>query len=207
MSLAWYSWAIPLLTNNTPAPKLRPKRAYDESRRSSSSFDNVSSTEGCACGQHRYQLAYQIETSGTHVTLGSAWLDDNLYSDIDYRRRSNLSSEQPHPGTPSLGLSRSSPFLHAKTARILTTAGRWTASAPQVIGNVLGKVRQFCTAGASAFQRFKAVGGKAGQLINHPPPLTKLPPIPLEPGNPPEDPLSPPGAFSMVSDVSYYRSY
>lgn len=194
--------------NSTPAPKLGRKRTYDESRGSSSYFDKVSATEDSARGQDRYTLAGQIETPGTQVTPGSAALDDSLYSDIDYRRRLELGSKRPHddPSTPSLGLS--SLALDTTTATPITPrAAGWTTFAFQAIGGVVGKVWEFCRGGGGAFQGFKAGGGKAyetnGQPVNNPPPLrlsTDLPPYHQEQDNP----LSPPGAFPVASDVISY---
>lgn len=194
--------------NSTPAPKLGRKRTYDESRGSSSYFDKVSAMEDSAPGQDRYTLAGQIETPGTQVTPGSAALDDSLYSDIDYRRRLELGSKRPHddPSTPSLGLSRLA-LDSTTTTPITPRAAGWTTFAFQAIGGVVGKVWEFCRGGAGAFQGFKAGGGKAyetnGQPVNNPPPLrlsTDVPPYHQEDDNP----LSPPGAFPVASDVISY---
>ncbi|KAK2613312.1 hypothetical protein N8I77_000233 [Diaporthe amygdali] len=193
--------------NTTPVPKLGRKRTYDESRGSNSYFDKVSGMEDSAQGQDRYTLAGQIETPGTQVTPGNGGLDDSLYSDIDYRRRLELGSKRPHedPTTPSLGLSN---LAQADTTIPITprTAG-WTTFAFQAIGGVVGKVWEFCKGGAGAFQGFQAGGGKAyetnGQPINNPPPLrlsTDVPSYSYEQDNP----LSPPGAFPVASDVISY---
>lgn len=192
--------------NSTPAPKLGRKRTYDESRGSSSYFDKVSAMEDSARGQDRYTLAGQIETPGTQVTPGTSGLDDSLYSDIDYRRRLELGSKRPHddPSTPSLDLSS---LTNTTTAPITPRAAGWTTFAFQAIGGVVGKVWEFCRGGAGAFQGFKAGGGKAyetnGQPVNNPLPLrlsTDLPSYPQEQDNP----LSPPGAFPLASDVLSY---
>lgn len=199
--------------NSTPAPKLGRKRTYDESRGSNSYFDDkVSAMEDSARGQDRYTLAGQIETPGTQVTPGGAGLDDSLYSDIDYRRRLELGSKRPHDDdlpTPSLGLSRSIPLSHAPATPTSPRAAGWTTFAFQAIGGVVGKVWEFCRGGAGAFQGFTAGGGKAygtnGQPVNNLPQLhvhTDLPPTP--PPQEPENPLSPPGAFPMASDVISY---
>lgn len=194
--------------NSTPAPKLGRKRTYDESRGSSSYFDKVSALEDSARGQDRYTLAGQIETPGTQVTPGSAGLDDSLYSDIDYRRRLELGSNRPldDPSTPSLGLS--SLALASTTATPITPrAAGWTTFAFQAIGGVVGKVWEFCRGGAGAFQGFKAGGGKAyetnGQPVNNPPPLRLSTDIPAY-SEEQYDPLSPPGAFPVASDVISY---
>jgi hypothetical protein len=196
--------------NSTPAPRLGRKRTYDESRASNSYFDKVSAMEDSARGQARYTLAGQIETPGTQVTTGSAGLDDSLYSDVDYRRRLELSSKGPDddPSAPVLSLFRTIPLHLAPATPTSPRAAGWTTFAFQAIGGVVGKVWEFCRGGAGAFQGFKAGGGDAyetnGQPSNNNPHQLQISTGTSPASQEQDEPQSPPGAFPMASDVISY---
>ncbi|OHF00411.1 hypothetical protein CORC01_04161 [Colletotrichum orchidophilum] len=103
----------------------------------------------------RYTLAGQLETPGAGINTAfeNGTLDESMYSDGDYRRA--LGSKRPHeemespiPGQPTILVQPSHPV-----------AGGWSRFAFNTIGGVVGKVWEFCKAGA--FIGFSAGGGKA----------------------------------------------
>ncbi|KAK2008148.1 hypothetical protein LZ32DRAFT_28499 [Colletotrichum eremochloae] len=111
----------------------------------------------------RYALAGQLETPGaaSNTPFDNGTLDESMYSDTDYRRA--LGSKRPHeeiespvPGQPTMLVPPSQPV-----------SGGWSRFAFSTIGGVVGKVWEFCKAGA--FRGFTAGGGKAytidGQTI------------------------------------------
>ncbi|RYO99949.1 hypothetical protein DL764_006658 [Monosporascus ibericus] len=113
-------------------------------------------------GRRRYVLAGQINTPNGEAQkeLGDA-MQDSVYSDADYRRA--LGSKRPHPelDTPSSRNSTDSMFQ----GQNLRCPG-WSAFAIKTLGGVVGKVWEFCKAGA--FRGFYAGGGK-GYAIQQPP--------------------------------------
>ncbi|RYP53573.1 hypothetical protein DL768_001437 [Monosporascus sp. mg162] len=112
-------------------------------------------------GRRKYVLAGQINTPNGEAQkeLGDV-MQDSVYSDADYRRA--LGSKRPHPelDTPSSRNSTDSMFQ----GQNLRCPG-WSAFAIKTLGGVVGKVWEFCKAGA--FRGFYAGGGK-GYAIQQP---------------------------------------
>ncbi|GKT45492.1 uncharacterized protein ColSpa_05673 [Colletotrichum spaethianum] len=124
----------------------------------------------------RYTLAGQLETPGaaSNTPFENGTLEESLYSDTDYRRA--LGSKRPHeeiespvPGQPTMLVQPSQPV-----------SGGWSRFAFNTIGGVVGKVWEFCKAGA--FRGFSAGGGKAytidGQSLPEPAPAPATEPAP-----------------------------
>ncbi|KZL65890.1 hypothetical protein CT0861_10591 [Colletotrichum tofieldiae] len=124
----------------------------------------------------RYTLAGQLETPGaaSNTPFENGTLDESMYSDTDYRRA--LGSKRPHeelespvPGQPTILVQPSQPV-----------SGGWSRFAFSTIGGVVGKVWEFCKAGA--FRGFSAGGGKAytidGQSLPAPMPAPATVPAP-----------------------------
>ncbi|TEA12123.1 hypothetical protein C8034_v006535 [Colletotrichum sidae] len=120
----------------------------------------------------RYTLAGQLETPGVAVNppFENGTLDESMYSDADYRRK--LGSKRPHEEVDS-------PVSGQPTVLVQPTqpvGAGWSRFALSTLGGVVGKVWEFCTAGA--FKGFSAGGGKAytidGQSL--PDPIPELTP-------------------------------
>ncbi|KAK1561514.1 uncharacterized protein LY79DRAFT_574152 [Colletotrichum navitas] len=123
----------------------------------------------------RYTLAGQLETPGAapNTPFDNGTLDESMYSDTDYRKA--LGSKRPHeeieshvPGQPTMLVPPSQPV-----------SGGWSRFALNTIGDVVGKVWEFCKAGA--FRGFTAGGGKAytidGQTLPDPAPAQATGPV------------------------------
>ncbi|RYO91000.1 hypothetical protein DL766_007519 [Monosporascus sp. MC13-8B] len=113
-------------------------------------------------GRRRYILAGQINTPNgeTQKELGDA-MQDSVYSDADYRRALGSKPPHPEPGTPLSKTSTDSMFQ----GQNIRCPG-WSTFAMKTLGGVVGKVWEFCKAGA--FRGFYAGGGK-GYAIQQPP--------------------------------------
>lgn len=99
-------------------------------------------------GNIQYTLAGQIANFGTPI---SSTMDDSAYSDVDYRRALGphrmYEAHEGHEASvnqPEVDVSARTPALE-----------QWTVL--HVLGNVVGKVWEFCKAGA--FRGFHAGGG------------------------------------------------
>ncbi|KAL0930680.1 uncharacterized protein CTRU02_214755 [Colletotrichum truncatum] len=103
----------------------------------------------------RYTLAGQLETPGAaaaNLPYDSGNLDDSMYSDADYRRK--LGSKRPHEEMESPVSGQPTVLVQPQPV-----AEGWSRFAINTIGGVVGKVWEFCKAGA--FRGFSAGGGKA----------------------------------------------
>lgn len=192
-----------MATNSTtPAPRLGRKRTHDESNsRGLSNLkmevaqDESMEDDGSTGGAHRYTLAGQIETPGTHDTHHGGMLEDSVYSDVDYRRGLFEGSKRPQD---------SRQLAHAQTDDPINprTAG-WTTFAFQAIGGVVGKVWEFCRGGAGAFTGFQAGGGEAYESNGQPIQTTQVadPDSPLMATDSQECPNSPPGAYPESAGI------
>ncbi|KAJ4289444.1 hypothetical protein N0V88_006924 [Collariella sp. IMI 366227] len=107
--------------------------------------------------EFRYTLAGQISTTpaGPPAVAGNGMLDDSVYSDVDYRRA--LGPRELF-GEDSLA----APSPGGNAAGPETSAG-WSFFSLQTIGNVVGKVWEFCRNGG--FRGFQAGGGQ-GYNVN-----------------------------------------
>ena len=103
--------------------------------------------------EFRYTLAGQISTTpaGAPVGAENGLLEDSVYSDVDYRRALG-------PMTP---LDAESPSIHGLANA--PSAAAWSLFSLQTIGDMVGKVWEFCKKGA--FQGFHAGGGQ-GYNVN-----------------------------------------
>ncbi|KAL1864160.1 hypothetical protein VTK73DRAFT_6138 [Phialemonium thermophilum] len=112
-------------------------------------------------GEVRYTLAGQIDTpEGAVPAAGDDNMDESTYSDIDYRRA--LGSKRPRDDnldSPALHLSN---FHITAGAGASPSSGGWSAVALNTIGEVVGKVWEFCKSGA--FRGFHAGGGRGYEL-------------------------------------------
>ncbi|KAK1509528.1 hypothetical protein CTAM01_01651 [Colletotrichum tamarilloi] len=153
---------------NTPSAQAKRKRRNNASREATPLNEwndgNMNLDSSSELPKHetplpireaRYTLAGQLETPGAGVNTpyDNGNLDESMYSDGDYRRA--LGSKRPHeemespiPGQPTVLVQPSHPV-----------AGGWSRFAFNTIGGVVGKVWEFCKAGA--FIGFSAGGGKA----------------------------------------------
>ncbi|KAK4144581.1 uncharacterized protein C8A04DRAFT_11401 [Dichotomopilus funicola] len=100
----------------------------------------------------RYTLAGQISTSPAELPAGAenGLLEDSVYSDVDYRRalgpKAMLEAESPSDQTlPALDT--------------VAPVASWSLLSLQTIGEMVGKVWEFCKKGA--FRGFQAGGGQA----------------------------------------------
>ncbi|KAJ0306831.1 hypothetical protein COL516b_004626 [Colletotrichum fioriniae] len=153
---------------NTPSAQAKRKRRINASREATPLNEwndgNMNLDSSSELPRHetplpirgaRYTLAGQLETpgGGINTPYDNGNLDESMYSDGDYRRA--LGSKRPHeemespvPGQPTVLVQPSHPV-----------AGGWSRFAFNTIGGVVGKVWEFCKAGA--FIGFSAGGGKA----------------------------------------------
>ncbi|ERS97477.1 uncharacterized protein SPSK_03229 [Sporothrix schenckii 1099-18] len=118
------------------------KRAAQDSRESTPLAEwDANATFGQHGGRHLYTLAGQIDVQGA-PGLHDA-MDESVYSDVEYRRALG-----PHDATAA---------AEAAADDAQSDADRWTVL--HALGNVVGKVWEFCTAGA--FRGFHAGGGES----------------------------------------------
>ncbi|KAL2153610.1 hypothetical protein VTH82DRAFT_4765 [Thermothelomyces myriococcoides] len=132
-------------------------------------------------GEFRYTLAGQISTTPAEALGGaeSGQLDDSVYSDTDYRRalgpRTAISTDSPAEQVVPGG------------AAGVPNSGSWSLFSLQLIGNVVGRVWEFCKKGA--FKGFQAGGGQKynanGTTVTE---TTGEPSVP-EPDAPPAEPV------------------
>ncbi|AEO60907.1 hypothetical protein MYCTH_74446 [Thermothelomyces thermophilus ATCC 42464] len=103
-------------------------------------------------GEFRYTLAGQISTTPAEPLGGAenGQLEDSVYSDVDYRRAL---------GPRTMGAADSPPGQVAPSGTEgAPSSGSWSLFSLQLIGNVVGKVWEFCKKGA--FRGFQAGGGQ-----------------------------------------------
>ncbi|KAI1336389.1 hypothetical protein F5Y15DRAFT_205597 [Xylariaceae sp. FL0016] len=112
--------------------------------------DRFDSERRMSGGQTRYVLAGQIETPNGAVQKRLEDMDDSVYSDIDYRRA--LGSKRIHNQTET---------TQARDPQSRPHAG-WSSFAISTLGGVVGKVWEFCKAGA--FRGFYAGGGRGFEI-------------------------------------------
>ncbi|KAI0478133.1 hypothetical protein F4859DRAFT_48191 [Xylaria cf. heliscus] len=100
--------------------------------------------------EKRYVLAGQIETPNGAIQKDPGRMEDSVYSDVDYRR--------------ALGSKRSRDDVDSPASRPMTVDSNnqapagWSSFAISTIGDVVGRVWEFCKTGA--FRGFYAGGGR-----------------------------------------------
>ncbi|KAI0012984.1 hypothetical protein F4779DRAFT_510819 [Xylariaceae sp. FL0662B] len=104
-------------------------------------------------GDTRYVLAGQIDTPNRAAPTNMGDMEDSVYSDVDYRRA--LGPKHPHDDLQSSDLT---PNVKPQPRQ----ANGWNLFSIGTIGGVVGKVWEFCKAGA--FRGFYAGGGKGYQM-------------------------------------------
>ncbi|RCI09610.1 hypothetical protein L249_4000 [Ophiocordyceps polyrhachis-furcata BCC 54312] len=102
---------------------------------------------------HNYALAGHLDTPHSGPEDGSL-LDESMYSDSNYRKA--LGSKRPHPDFDVADPSRPTPLFSLPAEPMPQRT--WSALALDTIGDVVGRVWDFCTAGA--FRGFYAGGGE-----------------------------------------------
>ncbi|KAK1755913.1 hypothetical protein QBC47DRAFT_300621 [Echria macrotheca] len=150
------------MSNSGPTGASKRKRV---STRESTPVDWNMNMDGANDGreeetrQFRYTLAGQINATpaGPPDSATNGILEDSVYSDVDYRRALGPKKEEE---SRSVQLEQS-----AVTAPAPVLTG-WSTLALHTIGDVVGKVWEFCKTGS--FRGFHAGGGK-GYDINTPP--------------------------------------
>ncbi|KAL8297805.1 hypothetical protein RB597_007157 [Gaeumannomyces tritici] len=141
-------------------------------------FDYASPKVGTSDAEakgHIYTLAGQIETPGADNNGGDHnCLEDSVYSDVDYRRgmgskrtRGDLEDPLSHNSNAHSSLSRSHNMGATDFTFSLPPNGGsgWGAFAFGALGGVVGRVWQFCKAGA--FRGFSAGGGSRYSVDDH----------------------------------------
>lgn len=106
----------------------------------------------CHPERRRYLLAGQLDTPTG--ALGDGVMDESMYSDSDYRRK--LGSKRTCD-EPDRNIGCPTPLFNFPEEP--KTSQGWGSFAFSTIGGVVGKVWEFCKAGA--FRGFKAGGGRA----------------------------------------------
>lgn len=183
----------------TPATHAKRKRIWNGSSQEQHHSDVPRHSEGAFLdttqNDGQYMLAGQLQTPGGFNADGeSALLEDSLYSDCDYRRalgskRSETVIESPASGHPTILIKPIEP----------SNAG-WSKAAFSTIGGVVGKVWEFCKAGA--FKGFYAGGGTGYALDDtQQTPASQSDAIPGMTGDGPGDYFSQPGGDGHATPV------
>ncbi|KAI0478625.1 hypothetical protein GGR56DRAFT_330839 [Xylariaceae sp. FL0804] len=159
---------------STPAPNPKRKRhrtrdsaqlhdwtpAADMSLNGDSGAEDRLEGHDQRSGERHYILAGQIQTpNGVVEKQLEEGMEESIYSDVDYRRA--LGSKRLHDGIES-PVPRRIPSTSIPPPRASQPNG-WSSIAFHTLGGVVGRVWEFCKAGA-AFRGFHA-GGGAGFVI------------------------------------------
>ncbi|KAI0426864.1 hypothetical protein F5Y09DRAFT_345305 [Xylaria sp. FL1042] len=103
----------------------------------------------------RYVLAGQMETPNGETNREFGYIEDSVYSDVDYRRA--LGSKRSHDGVVD------SPALRPMDVDSDNrTSTGWSSFALSTIGGVVGRVWEFCKTGT--FRGFHAGGGRGYEM-------------------------------------------
>ncbi|KAJ8127716.1 hypothetical protein O1611_g5921 [Lasiodiplodia mahajangana] len=103
----------------------------------------------------RYVLAGQIATPNGGAQKDFGQMEDSVYSDIDYRRALGSKRSRDDVDSPA-----SRPMMVDSDNEI---TGSWKSYAISTIGGVVGRVWEFCKAGA--FRGFYAGGGTGYEIL------------------------------------------
>ncbi|KAK3352587.1 hypothetical protein B0T25DRAFT_188735 [Lasiosphaeria hispida] len=111
--------------------------------------------------QIQYTLAGQINATPGAVPAGAenGILEDSVYSDVDYRRALGPKDLHDEGDSPSVQLDTSGLRLDKSDGQ---NPGKWSSLALHTIGDVMGKVWEFCKGGG--FRGFHAGGGTGYDL-------------------------------------------
>jgi hypothetical protein len=137
--------------------------------------------------EFRYTLAGQISTTPASAAAGAenGLLDDSVYSDVDYRRALGPKADPPAEGSYTQ--------QPAKVAATASSFAGWTLLSLQTIGDMVGKVWEFCKTGA-VFKGFRGGGGQAYDANGAT--VTETTGEPWAPESDP--PLHPPGDYPIT---------
>ncbi|KAI5919785.1 hypothetical protein F4810DRAFT_466633 [Camillea tinctor] len=128
--------------------------------------------------ERRYILAGQLETPSGPAQRNQPDMDDSVYSDVDYRRALGPKRACAEPTSPQFTYSMNHhPLSEAQTP---SSSGSWSFFSINTISGVVGKVWEFCKAGA--FRGFYAGGGKGYDMQGVPSTRAAAPPRPLTAG-------------------------
>ncbi|KAL2129766.1 hypothetical protein VTI74DRAFT_7318 [Chaetomium olivicolor] len=158
--------------------------------------------------EFRYTLAGQISTTpaGPPAGVENGMLDDSVYSDVDYRRalgpKTLFGEESPGAAAPN------------RMTTSTTTSAGWSFFSLQTLGDMVGKVWEFCKKGA--FRGFHAGGGQ-GYNVNGST-VTETTGKPWGPGSPESETLShtpedapmkqePPAYFPQPAQSAFSPAY
>lgn len=141
--------------------------------------------------EFRYTLAGQISTTPAAPPVGAenGLLEDSVYSDVDYRRALG----------PKTVLEAGSPIdVPADATTSAPISAGWSLFSLQTIGDMVGKVWEFCKKGA--FRGFHAGGGQGYNVTGSTVTETTGKPWGLEPNTP----MQPAEDTPMVQDPPTY---
>lgn len=162
--------------------------------------------------QSRYTLAGNINATPFGVPNGAenGILEESVYSDVDYRRALGPKEMYEETESPSVQLNLDgSRFDRANTS----SSAAWSTLALHTIGDVVGKVWEFCKTGA--FRGFHAGGGKGYDLDNtattstpeRSQPWCNEHDIPSFPSGDPPFNQAPPGHFPQTDFMPFSPEY
>ncbi|KAK3400264.1 hypothetical protein B0T20DRAFT_180834 [Sordaria brevicollis] len=127
-------------------------------------MNEVKQESGMAdAGQTRYNLAGQLNATPTGgAVTANGRLEESMYSDLDYRRAAGSKRAHDDPDGPSSHM-EGQVDPSAQHQNPANSSGKWGFFGLQTIGQVMGKVWEFCKGGP--FRGFQA-GGGTGYEVN-----------------------------------------
>ncbi len=156
----------------------------------------------------RYTLAGQINATPGGLPNGAenGILEDSVYSDVDYRRALGPKRVCDEAESPSVQLGSAQPEKPSAPS-----PAAWSLVALHTIGDVVGKVWEFCKSGA--FRGFHAGGGKGYDIKQPDTPESRkpwcnehdIPTLPTEESPPFDNQL--PGNFPQSDYMPYSPEY
>ncbi|PFH59953.1 hypothetical protein XA68_11662 [Ophiocordyceps unilateralis] len=148
--------------NDTTSPSRRPRNpvieVYQDDEDDQQTLPKTPVSFPAPVPRHRtYTLAGHLDTPNSGPD-DSSLLDESMYSDSNYRRA--LGSKRPRDDVDVADPSRPTPLFSLPAEPVPPRT--WSALALDTIGGVVGRVLDFCTAGA--FRGFYAGGGEGYYL-------------------------------------------